>query len=517
MAARCKPGSRPYRDQLRRTLVAAGITGPQLVAQIAADLGRCGMRPRQAWRYAAELSQTQAATRFNEITGNPRAPMRGNRIGDYEKWPDGGVRPPVRALKILAEAYGTTWDQLVDASDLACMPDADKIAYADTAEASRIIGRRTRTAPAANPPATRREAGSLAALWEDDPARRRTSAGLADATTVSTTADTAPYPAQIADVEPLALILTGHTAASPAPQAAPDIAALTGAADSVRRQYQACRYSGLIKDLPDLLTRLSAACHTLDGEARLRAYAISADAHHVAAGLLLKLDDQALACLAADRSMRAAAASDDPVTVGASARIVTHTLMNGGHLAAAIATATSQAARLDRNVTRHNPEALSVYGSLLLRGAIAAAHHDERGTALDLLTEADNAARQLGSDSNLRWTAFGPVNAKLHRVSIAVTLGDAGTAIDIARQINLSAITVTERKASLLIDVARAFLQWGRHEKALTALRAAADTAPEEVAGRPAVHRLISDLLRSAPPSIRQDAGQFAASLGVSR
>ena len=80
----------------------------------------------------------------------------------------------------------------------------------------------------------------------------------------------------------------------------------------------------------------------------------------MAAGLLLKLDDQGLAYLAADRSMRAAQASEDPVTTGASARIITHTLMNGGHLAAAIDTASSQAARLDRDVPSHTPESLSV-------------------------------------------------------------------------------------------------------------------------------------------------------------
>jgi hypothetical protein len=45
-------------------------------------------------------------------------------------------------------------------------------------------------------------------------------------------------------------------------------------------------------------------------------------------------------------------------------------------------------------------------------------------------------------------------------VNIPVTLGDAGAAVDVARGIDLSAIAVTERKACLLINVARAFLQW---------------------------------------------------------
>jgi hypothetical protein len=215
--------------------------------------------------------------------------------------------------------------------------------------------------------------------------------------------------------------------------------------------------------------------------------------------------------------MRAAIASQDPIAVGASARIITHTLMNGRHLAAAISTASAHAARLDRDVATHTPDSLSVYGSLLLRGAVAAAQHDDRDIAYQLLGEADNAARQLGADANRRWTAFGPVNAKMHRVSIAVTLGDAGTAIDMARRIDLNSITVTERRASLLIDTARAYLQWGRHEKAYLALRAAEQTAHEEVAGRPRYTRLVRDLVTAAPPSIRRDAEQFATQIGATR
>jgi transcriptional regulator with XRE-family HTH domain len=131
------PGSKPYRDRLR----AERVTGQCLTRQVAADLARQGMRPRQAWRYASELSQRVAAMRFNEMTGDPRAPMTTNRIWDFERWPSGGVRPTARTLTILAHVYGTTWDLLVDAADLAHMPDADREAYAEAAQSrARAIG-----------------------------------------------------------------------------------------------------------------------------------------------------------------------------------------------------------------------------------------------------------------------------------------------------------------------------------------------------------------------------------------
>jgi hypothetical protein len=140
------PGSKPYRDRLRAELARAGLTGQCLTEQVAADLARQGMRPRRAWRYASELSQRVAAMRFNEVTGDPRAPMTGNRIWDFERWPSGGVRPTVRTLTILARVYGTTWDLLVDAADLTHMPDADRAAYAGAAQT------RARAAGADAPP-----------------------------------------------------------------------------------------------------------------------------------------------------------------------------------------------------------------------------------------------------------------------------------------------------------------------------------------------------------------------------
>jgi transcriptional regulator with XRE-family HTH domain len=144
MAARIKTGSKPYRDDLRASLQALGVRGPRLTELVARDLQCHGARPRQAWRYAAELSQGEAAQRFNLLSGNPRAPMTGNRIGDFEKWPDGGVRPTVTTLKILADACGTTWDQLVDARDLSYMPEGDRLDYL---EMSRVPAQPAPTGP----------------------------------------------------------------------------------------------------------------------------------------------------------------------------------------------------------------------------------------------------------------------------------------------------------------------------------------------------------------------------------
>src|ERR687894_211080 len=108
-----KRGSKAYRDQQRERLVRLGVSGHQLIEQVVTDLIHCGFRPREAWRLAYELTQAEVAARFNQMRDDPEIRMRGSRICEYEKWPTGGVRPSVRALKILASIYQTTWDRLV--------------------------------------------------------------------------------------------------------------------------------------------------------------------------------------------------------------------------------------------------------------------------------------------------------------------------------------------------------------------------------------------------------------------
>jgi hypothetical protein len=353
---------------------------------------------------------------------------------------------------------------------------------------------------------------------EDDPSvRRRTFVGLTGAALFGAVLADPIRSGQADDIESFAAVLAAYapdTAGSTLDEP-PDLPSLAAAVARAKRDYQACRYSEVTENLPALLGRLQSACAVLDGEARSQAYTLSAEAHHVAASILFKAGDQGLGWLAADRSMRAARASEDPVTVASSARIVTHALMGSKHYKAATDTASTLAAKFDHDVAAHDPESLSVYGSLLLRGAIAAAQHENRGGADELLTEAEEAAVRLGDDLNLRWTAFGPTNASLHRVNIAVTLGDAGTAIDVARTVDLGKIDVTERKATFLMDTARAFLQCGRHERAYLALRAAEEIAPEEITGRPATRRLVRDLMSTAPLSVQRQAEDFARRIGV--
>lgn len=272
-----------------------------------------------------------------------------------------------------------------------------------------------------------------------------------------------------------------------------------------KRDYQNCRYREALHRLPILLAQLNPARY--EGAAKDRAAMVAAAAYQVVSGVMLKYSEHTLATLAADRSMTLAAIVGDPLVVASSARAVTHVLLRSGYAEFAADYAAARAADLDAAQT---PESAAVHGALLLRGAVAAADAGRRSVAADLLDRADAAAAPFDATDNVQGTGFNQVNVALHRVSIAVILGDAGHAIDLARAIDLAAIDLVERQVSLALDVASAFAQWGRYEQAMDTLYYAESTAPQEVRARAKVGRLLTAIQASAPPSIKPHAREFA-------
>lgn len=348
--------------------------------------------------------------------------------------------------------------------------------------------------------------GTLDGIDQDGDMRRRdllTGATLGGVTAL-------PAIARLLDV----LVSTGHPAAEPAvmPPSRQDLA--EGVA-TAKADYQACRYQQILDRLVVLLPALNSARSESGGDEREQLDTLAADLYHVVGSVLLKCGDQPMALVAAERSRRCGIASEDPIAMGTSARIMTHALMANGHTRHALHLAQASAEDLDQATRLSSVGAVAAYGALVLRGAVAAARADDRNTAATMLDEASRAATRLGQDGNDRWTGFGPGNVLLHRVNVALALGDAGIAISLARQVQLDKIRLAERKAALFVDVAQAYTQWGRHEQGLSALRTAYRVAPEEIRFRPAVRRIVGDLAVLSRGHVRADVIDFAATAGI--
>lgn len=453
----------------------------------------------RAWRHSANLSRAEMAKMVN-LT---RSGIKYGLACDEERirrWEAGEVSWP-------REPYRLALTELTHT-------DLEDLGFAPTKRAPRSSTSSGEYLIKADSPNITPQVVDLVGQGEgENDVRRREFVGLTGAALFSAVlGPTEKAPATGQDLERIAAALVDYSTPLDGPA---DLNALAATVSAAKQNYQACRYAQVSAELPALLRKLRAACAVLDGDASLRAHALSAEAHHVAASILIKQEDKGLAWLAADRSVQAAYASQSPLMIGSSSRIITHALMDGGHHRAATDAARTAALRMDSGLFEPSADDLSIYGSLLLRGAIAAARTGNRHAIAELLDEAAATGERLGHDGNHMWTAFGPNNVLCHRVNVALSLGDAGTAIDYARQVDIGKLPINERKATLLLDTSRAFLMCGKHDKALHVLRAAGDVAPEEVAGRPAALRLVRDILATAPISIRREAREYAVSLGV--
>lgn len=260
----------------------------------------------------------------------------------------------------------------------------------------------------------------------------------------------------------------------------PDLDALRTSVADVWDAYQQSRYGFVTGRLPSLLAETRAAERACDGSEGRRARGLLAMTYQAAAMILTKLGETDLAWLAADRGLTTAQDSGNPIVVGSLFRSVTHSLMSNGRYAEAVRLTHDAADHLRGGLAKASPEYLSIYGTLFLAGAMAAARNEDRGTTREFLTEAELSARRLGRDRNHFWTAFGPTNVAIHRVSTAMELGDVQVAIDLGPRVDTSPLPV-ERRTRHAIEIARAYSAWNRRDEALAVLLAAEQQAPEQV------------------------------------
>jgi tetratricopeptide (TPR) repeat protein len=243
--------------------------------------------------------------------------------------------------------------------------------------------------------------------------------------------------------------------------------------------------------------------------------AATAELYNTAVHVCIKLKVTGLDWLAADRALAAARQAADPAVSANVTRNVATLLRGAGRYDTAQRLALEAADRLPLSRATISAEHLSLYGMLLCNAGYAAAQAGDRSRCAELLDEASATAARLGGDRNEHWTAFGPTEVLLHRISAAWRLGDAGTAIDYARKIRPGTIRLPERQARYWVDVARAFDQWGKPAQCYRALCIAETAAPEEVRAQPKVRALARDLLAAPSSPALSGLREFATRLGA--
>jgi len=238
-------------------------------------------------------------------------------------------------------------------------------------------------------------------------------------------------------------------------------------------------------------------------------WVVSARTHHLASTTLAKVGESDLSWLAAERAMQAADASEDPLSLVSAARSGTHALLANGRYDDALELGNTPARWLAAQVEEENPEALSLLGMIHLRAAVAAARHQDRGTASDLLRRAESLAERLGSDQNLWQTSFGPTNVVLHRLSIELDLDNVAFVVEHG-DIAVDHMPV-ERGVSHRIDFGRALCLAGQGDEAFAELRTAERTSPQLVRNNPRVRETLRDLMKQSPVTGGARSSELAA------
>lgn len=309
----------------------------------------------------------------------------------------------------------------------------------------------------------------------------------------------------------LALSSSTALAAVLGERASANVDELSASTEEAWSLVHAAEYERVGDMMVRLLPELEFAARRADGDAQEAVYSALARAYHACASVLSKLGEPAGAWVSADRAISAAERSGDVLLMAEGAFRLALVFQSARQYAQVIQTASTAVEALAERVEAGELAALSLSGALRLQLAITAARQNNAADAYAQLDAAERLARTLGTDRNDYGTEFGPTNLTLHKVTVAVELGDAGTALRIAEDFDPSGLS-PERRSRYLVELARAHAQRRDARAAVAAIESAHGIAPEQVQGHPVVRALINDLLRTDQanlPELQDLAGRL--------
>ncbi|MCW3037858.1 MAG: putative transcription factor, like protein, partial [Actinobacteria bacterium] len=283
----------------------------------------------------------------------------------------------------------------------------------------------------------------------------------------------------------------------------------------VHRCYQAVQYREVAGWLPALVESVDALVAEGPQDRRHEALKLQCSVSIAAAKLATKVGDASAAWRAANSAATSALQADDPFGQAAAPYQLACALLESGRREEA----EQVAAESGEAITDTDPRSLSWRGSLMLISSIVAARCQDRPGADHRLGHAQRLAERLGVDANIGWTAFGPTNVLIHRMSAAIALEEPRTVLTAAEQIDIGSVPsgLRGRQAQFHLDSAWAHVRLNNDPFALIHLLDAERVAPQLVHRNPTAHGLIQDLLsrerRMRVPGLRglaQRAGALA-------
>ncbi|MGH3854066.1 MAG: helix-turn-helix domain-containing protein [Pseudonocardiaceae bacterium] len=285
----------------------------------------------------------------------------------------------------------------------------------------------------------------------------------------------------------------------------------------VEHAWSLSNFTVVSRYLPRLLADAQSFALAASAADQITAHRMLVISYKLASSMLMKFDANDIAWLAADRAMQTALVIDDTVALARATRSVARAMSRSGQRADAVTALIGMADRIRPELADREHELLSLFGMLFLAASTTAAAQDDAALTLAMHEEAAEAADRMGPHHDSHQTSFGRANVAVHRVAALVRLHEGGRAVEYAQRIDptLTATLPPERKASYLLDLAKAHTHIGRYDDATRTLAQAEHVAPEEVRCRPLAHGLLRSLLDTTSGESSRILRQMAARAGV--
>ncbi|HEX2419835.1 MAG TPA: helix-turn-helix transcriptional regulator [Micromonosporaceae bacterium] len=266
--------------------------------------------------------------------------------------------------------------------------------------------------------------------------------------------------------------------------------------------------------LPALLSDAIAAHRS--AEDKRSAARVLAGAYQVTRQWLHHIPDGDLAWIAADRAMNAARQAEDPHLIALGAWALSASYRRAGQQDEATRLCLAAADELKPYLDDSNPDPdlLADYGMLHLAASVSAAQSDQDGRAWALHRVADDAARAIGIRYQ-PWTMFGRGNVDIHGLAIFAELGSSRDVVSYASRLDIDDVPSVERRARVLIDTARGYVQRGDDEAAILVLLDAERVSADEVRDSGLVQDLLRELLHRDRARARAHVRDMARRVGL--
>jgi len=277
--------------------------------------------------------------------------------------------------------------------------------------------------------------------------------------------------------------------------------------------YWAGRWERLTGLIPQALIGARATLHASGPARRAQAAQQLAWCYSAAASTLAHLRQPDAAMTAARRARDLAADGDDPLLDAALTGSLAWQLLMRGRFGDARRVAARAADGIEPRGAAA-PQALSVYGSLLLGAATAAARDGRIDVARAFLEQGRDVAQRLAADRMDYEIPFGPSQVTMQTVDVHVVTEDYPAALDAAKAMPTNPGLPVAARCRHLTDRACAYANLGNHEQALGLLLTAERLSPDWIGHQPLARSIVGDLLaaqrrRSTP--LRQLAQRIGA------